>query len=84
MGRYEPREVRLSIAKCLKGRFPPRKFRYWKQMLGISPDEDGLYWDEDVELMKAFARYKRNGGRSFKLFKIKYYGDSPNASQQAE
>ena len=76
MGRYEPREVRLEVARKLKAKFSPRKFRYWKEKLGIGPDEDGLYWDEDLEKMKAFARYRRNGGRSFRKFNIKYNGDN--------
>ncbi len=33
-----------------------RTFRHWRQILKIVPDEQGLYWREDLERLKEAIR----------------------------
>lgn len=46
-GRYSPRELKLILSRKRCKKISTPTWQRWKRELGICPDDNGNYWEED-------------------------------------
>jgi hypothetical protein len=67
-GLYTARELRLTLARYRQRSVPPRTLRWWRSQLGITPDEQGFYTEEDLAILIQLVRWLSRGGTVNQFF----------------
>ena len=81
-GVYTAADLRHLLARVRGYPVPPVTLKYWRKQVGISPDCCNLYFESDLELLRALVRWLARGGtiRQF-MSKVKEAQETPNASR---
>lgn len=63
-GFYKKSEMLILLGRTLKKRCSSDTFKQWKRDFGVYADEDGYYWQEDLNYLRAWVRFHRKWGRT--------------------
>jgi hypothetical protein len=70
---YQFEELRAELARIRVDGMPPTTLYNWLRRLKIIPGRDGLYSQEDLEMLKDLVRFLRNC-RNIAKFEKAYFG----------
>lgn len=77
-GLYTARELRCILARYRQQRVPDRTLRWWRSQIGLLPNEDGLYSEDDLQILIQLVRWLSRGGtvqQFFSNLQEKYNGN---------
>lgn len=61
-GFYTSAELRSVLARYRGKNVPARTLRWWRNQIGIVPNEDGLYDEDDLKILIQLVRWIAKGG----------------------
>lgn len=85
-GLYTSKELCLILARHRQKRVPSRTLRWWRNQVGIVPNQDGLYEEEDLRILIQLIRWIARGGtveQFVNQLREKYNADRFNEDERA-
>jgi alpha-L-fucosidase len=73
-------QLRTQAEKVRMRRLPDRTLRHWLQQLPISRDADGMFDQEDVQIVCDLARWLRNPNNTIDQFVTQLIQEYSNAN----
>jgi DNA-binding transcriptional MerR regulator len=61
-GVYTAADLRHLLAQVRGWKVPAVTLKYWRRQLGISPDDRNLYFESDLQMLRALVRWLARGG----------------------
>lgn len=61
-GVYTAADLRQLLGQVRGFKVPSATLKYWRNQLGISPDDNNLYFESDLQILRALVRWLARRG----------------------